>query len=472
MDRPLARVVDTDPAVREQIKDVFERHDVVVLGVACAAETMEVLRSRPVRFLVLDVRAPGVVALDLLRYAAQLQPAPILIPVAAAAEREQAVQLVEAGAFDTLDRPLHDGRLQLMVHKALRQLSLVEETRRLRQDLQSREGYHGIVGRSPGMERLREQLSQLSASDRPVWLRGEIGTGKELVARSLHERSERSAKRFSMVPCAGLGAQTRESQLGLDADGRVVPDGLLARLDGGTLYLEDLPGLAPDLQSRLLKTLTGPGGTEGSPIGNIRILASSTVDPERLVEQGRLVEEAFALWGANILELPPLRDRVQDIPLLARYFISTICTINHLPPIQLAGEALHQLERHHWPENVQGLRNVLEQAVILCPGGKIRLQDFPDWLRESGSAHSAPPGPARVSTRGQFRAEKREVVEAFECSYLSDLMEHHGGNVTAASEQAGMLRSALQRLLRKYDLKSAAFRLRHQAKSAGESTRH
>jgi len=138
MERPLALVVDSDPAVREQIKGVFEGYDVVVLGAACAAETMEILRSRPVRFLVLDLRAPGVAALDLLRYSAQLQPAPILIPVASAAEREQAAQLVEAGAFDTLDRPLDESRLRLMVHKALRQHSLIEETRRLREDLRNR----------------------------------------------------------------------------------------------------------------------------------------------------------------------------------------------------------------------------------------------------------------------------------------------------------------------------------------------
>jgi DNA-binding NtrC family response regulator len=463
MDRPLALVVDTDPAVREQIQEVFQGHDVAALGVGCAAETMEVLRSRPVQFVVLDVRAPGVVALDLLRYSSRLQPAPILIPVVSAAEREQAAHLVEAGAFDTLDRPLHEARLRLMVHRALRQFSLVEETRRLREELQSREGYHGIVGRSPGMERLREQLAQLSGSDPRVWLWGELGTGKELVARSLHERSERSAKPFSLVPCAGLGTQNWESRFGVNADGRMVPEGLLARLDGGTLYLEDLPAVTPDLQSRLLTALTH---------SNLRVLASSTVDPERLVEQGRLVEEAFTPLGATILELAPLRDRVEDIPLLARYFISTICTINLLPPIQLAGEALQLLERHHWPENVQGLRNVLEQAVILCPEGKIRSQDLPDWLRESGSAPSAAPGPAEVSARRPFRDAKREVVDAFERSYLSDLMEHHGGNVTAASQQAGMLRSALQRLLRKYGLKSAAFRRQRQAKTTGESTRH
>jgi len=469
MERPLALVVDTDPAVREQIKEVFEGHDVVALGVGCAAETMEVLGSRPVRILVLDVRAPGVVALDLLRYSAELRPTPILIPVASSAEREQAAQLVEAGAFDTLERPLHETRLRLMIHKALRHLSLVEETGRLREELRSREGYHGIVGRSPGMERIREQLTQLSASDAPVWLWGELGTGKELVARSLHGRS---AKPFALIPCAGLGAETWDSQLGVDADDRVVPGGLLSRLAGGTLYLENLPALTPDLQSRLSRTLTNSDGPRSSPVRNIRILASSTVAPERLVEQGRLVEEVFGLLGANILELAPLRERVEDIPSLGRHFISTICTINHLPPIELGGEALRLIERHHWPENVQGLRNVLEQAVILCPDGKIRSRDLPDWLRESGSAPSVRPGAEKPSARRQFREAKREVVEAFEHSYLSDLMEHHSGNVTAASQQAGMLRSALQRLLRKYGLKSAVFRRQHQPKAAGESTRH
>jgi len=346
-----------------------------------------------------------------------------------------------------------------VVHKSLRHHALVQETGRVR------EGHHGLVGRSPEMERLREQLARLSGDDVPVWLWGEVGTGRELAARSLHARAKRSAKPFFAVPCAALGPRTWESELGLDADGRVLPGGLLERLDGGTLYLQDLPALSPDLQSRLLRSLVDPD----SPVTNGRILASSSVDPRQLVEQGRLLEGVFTLLGANIVELVSLRERAEDIPVLARHFISTICAINHLRPIQLADEALGVLERYHWPENVQGLRNVLEQAVILCPDGEIRLRDLPDWLRDSTPV---PAGPVSIAVRRRFREAKREVVEAFERSYLRDLMEHHGGNVTAASQESGMLRSALQRLLRKYDFKSAVFRRQHEAKNAGESTRH
>jgi DNA-binding NtrC family response regulator len=469
MERPLALVVDRDPAVRQSIQLGFGRHDVVAMGVASSDEAMELLRTRPVRFLVLDLHAPGVVALDLIRHAARLQPAPVVVPLATATDRDSLPGLVEAGAFDVLDRSFDESTLQLMLRKVLRQHATLEETRQLREDLQSREGYHGIVGRTPAMERVREQLEQLSTSDVPVWLWGEIGTGKKLVARALHSRSKRAARSFSVVACSGLTAQNWGSYLGLDANGNVVPESLLARLGGGTVYLEELPALAPDLQWKVLRALARRDPAAGGP--DVRVLASSTIDPQRLLQQGGVREDTFALVGGNPLELVPLRDRVQDVSLLSRYFIGTICTMNHLPPIRLELEALLLLERHHWRENVEGLRNALEQAVILSADGKIGPRDLPEWLRSPAGGPAGPSHRGKASALRRFREAKREVVEAFEHSYLSELMEHHGGNVTAASQQAGMLRSALQRLLRKYGLKSAAFRRSRQPTTAGEATR-
>ena len=161
-----------------------------------------------------------------------------------------------------------------------------------------------------------------------------------------------------------------------------------------------------------------------------------------------------------------MRQRVEDIPLLARHFMRTISMINELPPIRLEAGALALLERHRWPDNVQGLRNALEQAAILSPDGKIRPRDLPDGVREP--ARASLPGAAGGGGTRSFRDAKREVVDGFERRYLLELMERHGGNVTAASEQAGMLRSALQRLLRKYALKSAEFRRRRQVTKPGD----
>jgi len=175
------------------------------------------------------------------------------------------------------------------------------------------------------------------------------------------------------------------------------------------------------------------------------------------------------LLARETLSLSPLRERTEDIPLLAQHFLRAICTINRLPLMRLEADALALLERHRWPENVQGLRNALEQAAILAADGKVRARDLPDEVRDATPFHPATSGGASAIRR--FRDAKREVVEGFERCYLRELMERHGGNVTAASQQAGMLRSALQRLLRKYTLKSAEFRHKRTAADAGQSPR-
>jgi DNA-binding NtrC family response regulator len=427
---------------------------------------MDALRTRPVRIMVVGVDTPGVDAAGLLGYASQLQPAVVVIAVTAAEDGEQGQALIDRGAFDILCRPLEESQLDLAVRKAVRFRDLLDEAHRLRVDLQSREGYHGIVGRSQPSERLREQLGRMAVGDASLWFYGETGTGKELAARTLHERSNRSHGKFVVLSCADLDSNSWDGALGLDAAGAFLKGGALAEASGGTIFLEELPALVPDLQSKLIATLD----TLTSGANSVRLLASSTADPAALSAQGRLIEELRLRLAEQSIALPPLRERVEDIPLLARHFIDTICAINHLPPIQLAPEALELLSRYHWPDNVQGLRNAMEQAVILSVDGRIGPRDLPDGVREVPSATTSLAG-GDASRLRRFRDAKREVVEAFERSYLSALMERFGGNVTAASQRAGMLRSALQRLLRKYGLKSATFRRQRPASKPEEATR-
>jgi DNA-binding NtrC family response regulator len=193
----------------------------------------------------------------------------------------------------------------------------------------------------------------------------------------------------------------------------------------------------------------------GAALPDVRVLWSSLREPAEAVEQGTLIEEAFRHLTVETLRLPALRDRAEDVGLLTQHFIDTICEINNLAPLHLAPEALVLLEGYRWPANVQELRNVVEQAVILAPEGTILPRHLPDRLRDAAPARGESAGDGRAR---RFREAKRAVVEGFEKSYLHDLMQRHAGNVTAASQQAGMLRSALQRLLRKYGLKSAEFR--------------
>ena len=465
MQRPLALVVDRDPNVRARIREAFESQQVEARGASSAAETMDALSTRPVRIIVVDTETPGVDMIQLIGHASQLSPSPVVIAVAPDQVERQALDLFGDGVFDVLPRPIDDGRLRATIKKALEHQTLLEEVRRLRQDLQSREGYHGLVGRSEQMERLRETLTRLAPSEGPVWFHGETGTGKELAARTLHARSPRAEKAFVVVPPAIIGPDGGDEE-GSD-EGLPLPRALLDRARGGTIYLEDVAALAPETQARLLAGLDRVGQDDF----DVRVLSASTLEPGTLADQGRLINALRARLAGETLALAPLRERASDVPVLARYFVSTICAINHLEPIQLSPEALDALGRDRWPDNVQGLREAMEQAVILCEGGKIRPGDLPDRLRGARTTALPAGAPVADGSLRRFREAKREVVEVFEQSYLSRLMERYSGNVTAASQQAGMLRSALQRLLRKYGLKSADFRAARRADKAEESLR-
>ena len=263
----------------------------------------------------------------------------------------------------------------------------------------------------------------------------------------MHESSPGEDGEFVLLDCAELRT----------VDALVAENAALRRAEGGTLYLENLPDLRLDFQEDLLREIESRQQRAGVEGKSIRVVVGSREDPARASAEGRLLKGVQQRLARTTLQLPPLRERREDVALLASHFIMAICEINHLPPIRISPEALSTLERSDWPGNVQQLRNAIEQAVILSVEGTIRPADLPDRIRETERAPARAPGGPGLSRR-PFREVKREIVDAFERAYLGELLERHGGNVTAASQQAGMLRSALQRLLRKYELKSADFR--------------
>ena len=267
---------------------------------------------------------------------------------------------------------------------------------------------------------------------------------------------------FVVVNCAEL--RSLAPVLGEDA--------ALKRAEGGTLYLENLPELRLDFQEDLQREIELREADGKAKDRAIRYIVGSREDASRAAEEGRLLHGLRQRLARATVQLPALRDRREDVALLANHFINGICEINHLPAIRISQDALSILERYDWPGNVQELRNAIEQAVILSVEGTIRPEDLPDRIRENrGAAIGAAAGPGL--SRRPFREVKREIVDAFERAYLTDLLERHFGNVTAASQQSGMLRSALQRLLRKHGLKSAEFRAarrRPDRAAASEST--
>ncbi len=440
MEQPLALVVSPDPALRAEIRSALTLREHSALEAEDHGEVVRLVREHGVDLVILD--APGSAGEVAALVSEVLDGSHWPVVVAVTGSGASDVALIRAGAFDVLPRPV-GAALERVVERAERQCGLVREWQRLREALRSRDGHEAIVGHSVLIEEVRHQLRRLATSPVAVCLTGEAGTGKEFAARTLHGMSSGTSGAFVAVQCAGLSASSWEKQwLG-------APGGLLAQARGGTLYLEELPDLPPVLHERLLDTLGQRGG--------FRIAFSTRLDPLRAIEEGRWSEATQQGLAAEIVRLPPLRERAGDIALLARHFVSMICEINKLTEIRLAPEALALLEHYHWPGNVQELRNAMEQAVILAREGAILPSDLPDRIGESPEATRAPRASQGDSDR-RFREAKREIVDDFERTYLGELMEIHLGNVTAAALQAGMLRSALQRLLRKHGFRSVSFR--------------
>jgi DNA-binding NtrC family response regulator len=304
---------------------------------------------------------------------------------------------------------------------------VIEELCRLRASDGERWDAPRILGRSESSEILRQRIQSLATSRAPVLFAGEAGSGRRHAARCLHAISQEAGS-FVVVPAGdrpALDAALNEAR--------------------GTLFLPSIDNLTWPAQEALAVAL-------GSAITRPRVAASVGADPRRAADEGRLFPGLVAAFGDSIVTVPPLRDRRSDIAVLVRAFIEELRGLNRLPPLEVAPEALAALERCAWPGNARQLRSAVESAVILASDGTVRLRDLPeDVLGDAGLRGHAP---------RRFREAKRLVVEAFEHSYLEDLLKRHGGNVTGAAEQSGMLRSALQRLLRKHELHSADFRRR------------
>lgn len=449
VDQPLALVVDKDVSLRAAVREALEQLSIVTLGASAGAEALERLRDRSVGVLVIGDTGPGVSADDLARHALELQPTPVVFLLVDEADQSDARAWVERGAFDVVSATSDKHALELLALRARRQLDTQQVLHDLRRQLQTREGYHRIVGRSPAMDRVRQEVERLGAAPVSVWLSGEPGTGKKLVARSVHSASPRKDHPFVVVHCAGVEERDAAHVWSRSYADPGAEAGWFERADGGSLFLDGITELPLTAQESLAKALR----QDKRP--DVRLLVAASGTPEQSVEGGKILEELRDALGAGELELAPLASRSEDLALLARHFISTITEINHLPPMRLAPESLSLLERYHWPGNVRELRNAIEHAVILATDGIIRPKDLPDPLRDQDAAGQ---GQTEGMSARSFREAKREVVGTFEQAYLSDLLKRHHGNVTSASQQAGMLRSALQRLLRKYGLKSADFR--------------
>ena len=421
-------------------------------------------KSRP-DLVLLDVNLPGETGLEYLaELVAEDAPAPLVVIITAHGSERMAVEAIKAGAYDYLSKPFEVDDLRLVVKNALETVRLRRENEELRERVELEGARHGsLIGESDAMRRVRALVEKVAETGATVLVRGESGTGKELVARELHERnSTRSQRAFVPVNCAALPSELIESELfghekGAFTGAAARRRGKFEQADGGTLFLDEIGDMGANVQAKLLRVLEEGrverlGGSEPLAV-DVRIVSATHRRLEEEIEKGNFRADLFYRLQVVTIVVPPLRERREDVPVLAETFARRASRRYNLPPRTIGPAALKRLLEYDWPGNVRELRNAVERAMILAEGDELTADDLSDLPKVGGEgkhgvAEEGRGGALSVPFTSDFREDRRE----FERRYIARCLEESGGNVTRAAGILGMHRQSLQHKLRELGL--------------------
>ena len=411
-------VVDDQPELRTAAAGPLRRAGHVVVEAGDGAAALEHLRGESFDVVLTDLRMPNVDGMDVLRTARQLAPETEVIVMTAFGTIESAVEAIRRGASDFLAKPFKEDELLLRVAKAVEKRRLVGEVSLFAGEFRRRYGLDHVVGRSPALREVLDRVVRVAATDATVLITGESGTGKEVVARALHVASRRGDKPFVPVNCAAITETLLESELFGHARGAFTGAtrarrGLFEEAHGGTLFIDEIGETAPGFQAKLLRALQdGEIRRVGESVPvqvDVRIIAATNQDLRRAIADKRFREDLFYRLNVVPIRIPPLRERREDVPLLATHFLSRFNGRTGTSKV-LTGEALQKLTDHPWPGNVRELENMIEQTAALAPGDEIRAEDVS--LEEGGPLPplgDAPEGESRTLAAAVEEAERRAI---------------------------------------------------------------
>jgi DNA-binding NtrC family response regulator len=440
-------VVDDEPIVVQSLGDWFRQDGYQVDIAQNAREALRRMGEKRYDIALLDIKMPGIDGLELQARLARERPDLTIIIMTAYASVETAVTALKAGAYDYITKPFDPEELSLLVKRAGEHRSLRSENERLKEQLASVASPTPIVGASRALRSVQALIETVAATDATVLVRGESGTGKELVARAIHAQSARRFGPLVVVNCGALAEGVVESELfghekGSFTGAQHRRKGKFELADGGTIFLDEVGTVSPRVQVELLrvveeKAVTRVGGSD--PVrSDFRIIAATNLDLEAAVRERAFREDLY--WRLNVLaiDLPPLRERPEDIPVLAEHFLERFARAMNRKPLRLSDEALQALRAYAWPGNVRELQNAIERAVVLGTPPTVELKDLP--LRLAGSP--ARPGP--MSLEEVERAHIRQVLDG--CAW----------NVSQAAKLLEIDRGTLYNRMRRYGFERAA----------------
>ncbi len=447
---PRVLIIDDEKNIRRTLGLVLggESYDVVSFG--SAEEGLKYLENEGADLIILDVKLPGMTGIEMLQKVRQgtsdIRDVPIIM-ISGHASLAEAVDAVKLGATDFFEKPLDRNGILIRVQNSLKQVSLSRQVQELQREVDDR---NEIIGNTPVMGRLMEQIRKVAPTKSRVLITGESGTGKELIARAIHRLSQRVNTPFIKVNCAAIPSELIESELfgyerGAFTGANSRKAGQFELADGGTLFLDEIGDMSLNAQAKVLRVLqsgemTRVGGQRTVTV-DVRVLAATNRDLEAAVRNGRFRDDLFFRLNVVPITAAPLRERLEDVPLLLKEFVRLFCKENGRKEKPIDDAVFTALSRYTWPGNVRELRNLAERLLIMS-GDRVTVEDLPDQIAERK------PRPAEISTIVEQRLPLREFREQVERQYINDTLNENDWNISRTAQILGIERTNLHKKLK------------------------
>lgn len=424
---------------------------------------LEVMYRQPVDVVITDIKMPDMDGIDLLEEVMRIHPWITVVMMTAYGTIELAVESIKKGAYDLIKKPFSNEKLLHLTRKSLERSRLLKENVSLQREIHKRKLFGDLVGASLEMRRIYDTMQLVARTDATVLILGESGTGKELAARAIHSLSPRRDKQMVVINCPAIPEDILASELfgykkGAFTHATQDKIGLFEEAEGSTIFLDEIGDISPSIQAKLLRALQEreikPLGNTKTKKVNVRILASTNDDLEAKMKKNLFREDLFYRLNVVSITMPPLRKIRGDIPLLANHFVEKWARELSIPPQKLSPEAMAYLVSREWKGNIREMENCIHRAVILCPGDVIQPEDLKAVEALAVNAKYD----MQEFNHLPYLVAKRKVVDEFARGYVADLLRRTKGSVTLAAEESGLERQSLQKIMRRYRIKSKLFR--------------
>jgi len=444
-------VDDETDMLRLLERSISQELDCEIDTAASGTEALKLLETRNYDLALVDIRMPGMDGIELLERVKRINPWMTVVIMTAHGVVELAVKSIKKGAYDFITKPFDREELIHLLRKALERSQLLRENLNLQRRIKEKEPFGDLLGSSPAMQRVYQTIQMIAKTDVTVLITGESGTGKDLAARAIHGLSHRCDQPYVTVNCPTLPENILESELfgykkGAFTDASSDKIGLFEEASGGTIYLDEIGDIAPTIQTKLLRVLQEK---EIKPLGQTK---SIKVDVRVIASTNRR-EDLFYRLNVLTVQMPPLRERKEDIPLLAEHFLKYYCEEFGKQLKSLSPELMDLLLRRNWEGNVRELENIINRAILLSTGDLIKPHEI-GWTAELPESCLV----GKEIHGMNYKEAKDELLRRFHADYLGELLRRNNGNVTHSALECGLERQALQQILRRYGLKSQDFR--------------